>query len=60
MRNIFSTRRAFLTQSLDLDNTLLGETLLDQELITTDQLDHVRVSTRIKLKLTRKKGFEKT
>ena len=49
--NIFITRRAFLTESLDLKNSSLGESLVQQELITNHQLEFVMVRTGLKLKL---------
>ena len=45
MTNIFTTRSAFLVESLDLVNTSLGEALVDRELITSNQLDSVMVRT---------------
>ena len=50
MTNIFITRRAFLTESLDLKNSSLGECLVQQELITNHQLEFVMVRTGLKLK----------
>ena len=45
--DIFTKRRSFLVESLDLENTTLGEILVENKLLSRSQLISIMVLTHV-------------